>query len=190
MTVMTVTAKRCFGGIGPRDAGAAIRLSTLAIAMAAATPAAAQDAFTGFITGLRDVCADEPARACTARVTSYLDIDNDKRVSLAEFETVRDLAKTAVANGEKDLSTAERNLISIGLLTLQHAKLDKVFAKFDGDGDGGLSEQEMFADFRVDQRPFGDIVADPDSVDWTTFASRFGKVGFLVIDLLPPGHRK
>ncbi len=190
MTVKTLTLERLIWCLGRGQAASAVGWVGLVFFVASATPAAGQDAFTGFIKGLRDVCAEKPAAACTERVTAYLDVDNDKLVSLDEFETVRDLAKIAVANGEKELSATERNLIAIGLLTLQHAKLDNVFAKFDTDGNGGLSEQEMFADFEVDQRPFGDIVADPDSVDWPAFAERFGKVGFLVMDLLPPSHRR
>ena len=60
----------------------------------------------------------------------------------------------------------------------------------DANDDGGLSEDEIFADFQRDQRPMAKIVADPDSVDWASFAGRFGKLGFLVLDLLPPSHRK
>ena len=84
----------------------------------------------------------------------------------------------------------ERNLTTIALLALQQVKLAEVFANFDGDGDGGLSEGELFADFRLGPRPLGDIIADPEGVDWAAFAARFGKVGFLVTDLLPPGRRQ
>ncbi len=153
-------------------------------------PAIAQDAFAGFIVGLRDVCAQEPARACTRQVSSFLDGDNDNRVSLRELEAVRAQAKASVGNRGSGLSTIERNLISISLLTLHQAKLARVFAKFDADSDGGLSEDELFADFRLDQRPLAKIVSDPNAVDWKSFAARFGKVGFLVLNLLPPSHRK
>lgn len=153
-------------------------------------PATAQDTFAGFIVGLRDICANQPARTCTRRVSSFLDGDNDNQVSLREFEALRAAAKSTVRNRDSGLSTIERNLISIGLLTLRQAKLATVFANFDTDKSGGLSEDELFADFRLDSRPFAKIVSDPNAVDWQDFAARFGKVGFLVLDLLPPGHRK
>lgn len=153
-------------------------------------PATAQDTFAGFIVGLRDICANQPARTCTRRVSSFLDGDNDNQVSLREFEALRAAAKSTVRNRDSGLSTIERNLISFGLLTLRQAKLATVFANFDTDKSGGLSEGELFADFRLDRRPFAKIVSDPNAVDWQDFAARFGKVGFLVLDLLPPGHRK
>jgi hypothetical protein len=160
------------------------------IAVPATPPALAQDSFAGFIIGLRDVCAEEPARTCTGQVSSFLDSDNDRQVSLPEFEAVRAQAKSAVTEKESGLSAIERNLISVALLIFNQAKLPAVFARFDADNDGGLSEDELFADFQRDQRPMAKIIADPDSVDWKSFAGRFGKLGFLVLDLLPPSHRK
>lgn len=159
-------------------------------ATAAPPPTTAQDAFAGFIVGLRNVCAEQPARLCTRRVSAFLDSDNNGRVSLPEFEAVRAEAKSSVKIRDSGLSNIERSLISVSLLAFQQTKLATVFASFDSNSDGGLSEDELFADFRLDQRPLAKIVADPNSVDWNTFAARFGKVGFLILDLLPPSHRK
>ena len=162
----------------------------LMVVPTAAPPAAAKNNFAGFIVGLRDICAEQPARACTRRVSSFLDGDNDNQVSLREFEAVRTQAKSAVGEKNSSLSTTERNMISISLLAFQQVKLDDVFAKFDTNKDGGLSESELFADFQLDQRPLAKIVADADGVDWKSFAARFGEIGFLLLDLLPPSHRK
>ena len=160
------------------------------MAMATAmAPAAAQESFAGFIVGLRDVCAAQPARACTGRVSSFLDGDDDDQVSLEEFKTVRAQAKSTVKNRNSGLSGAERTSISIGLLALSPTNLATVFANFDTDRNGGLSEAELFADFRLDQRPLAKIIADPDGVDWTAFATRFGKFGLFLLDLLP-AHRR
>lgn len=180
-----------FRSFSRRPLGCLIGIGVISIAVAAVTPpASAQETFAGFIVGLRDVCARKPARACTNQVSSFLDGDNDSRVSLREFESVRVQAKSAVKDRDTGLSAIERNLISVGLLALPHANLATVFASFDADADGSLSEDELFADFELDRRPLGKIISDPDGVDWQAFAARFGKVGFLVLDLLPPGHRK
>jgi len=162
----------------------------LAAAAAQSLPAYAQDSFAGFIVGLRDVCDQEPARICTQRVAAFLDSDNDSRISLEEFQNVHAQAKSAVKRRESSLSATEHNLISIGLLALPRANLAAIFARFDADADGGLSEDELFADFALDQRPLGKIIADPGGVDWKSFAARFGKIGFLVLDFLPPSHRE
>jgi len=188
---MNDTAKRVFWGFSRRPLDYLIVAGIISTALAAAVPpASARDSFAGFIVGLRDVCALEPARACTKQVSSFLDGDNDSQVSLREIEHVHAQAKSTVKRRDSSLSTTERNLISIGLLALPHANLATIFARFDADADGGLSEDELFADFELDQRPLDKIISDPDGVDWKAFAARFGKIGFLVLDLLPPSHRK
>ena len=154
-----------------------------------APPALAQDSFASFIVGLRDVCAQQPSRTCTRRVSSFLDRDNDDRVSLQEVETVRAQAQSTARDRNSAISGIERTSISIGLLALPRANLPAVFANFDTDRDGGLSEDELFADFRLDQRPLARIVADPNGVDWTAFAMRFGEVGLFLLKLLPASRR-
>ena len=166
--ILIIAAVVCFGAL-----------------VAATLPAYARNPYAGFIIGLRDVCAREPAHVCTGRVAAFLDSNNDKRITLQEFESVRATADTAVRDRGSGLSAIERNMTAIGLLTLQHAKLADVFAAFDTDRSGELSEAELFADFRLDQRPLAKIIADPDGVDWQSFSGRFGKFGFLVRDLLP-----
>ena len=166
----------------------------LALAAALPRPAAGEETFAGFIIGLRDVCANAPARECSGRVMAFLDGDEDGSVSLPEFERVRRQALATAKDNNSGLSNIERSFTTVGLLTLKQSKLATVFANFDGDGDGGLSEAELFADFGLervhDRRPMAEIVAAPNGVDWTAFATRFGKVGFLIIDLLPPSHRQ
>ena len=96
----------------------------------------------------------------------------------------------SVRNKASVLKPLERNMIAVALMVVHHAGLAKVFSNFDTNSDGGLNNDELFADFRMDQRSFGAIVKDPKSVNWKTFAQRFGKVGFLITDLLPPSHRR
>lgn len=191
---MNDTAKcvfRRFRRFRRRPVGYLIAAGVLSIGVAAATPPAyAQDTFAGFIVGLRDVCSQKPARVCTQRVAAFLDSDNDSRISLEEFQSVHAQAKLALKRRGSSLSATEHNLISIGLLALPRANLAAIFARFDADADGGLSEDELFSDFALDRRPLGKIIADPGGVDWKSFAARFGKIGFLVLDLLPPGRRE
>lgn len=161
----------------------------LSISAVAATPAAAQESFAGFIASLRDVCAEQPARSCTRRVSAFLDSDQDQRITLREVESVRAQARSSVQDRTSGLNGAERSSISIGLLALPRANLATVFANFDANRDGGLSEDELFADFRLDQRPLAKIIADPDGVDWTTFATRFGEIGLFLLEMLPARRR-
>ena len=74
--------------------------------------------------------------------------------------------------------------LAIAIAAIDSAGLDSVFAGFDANRDGGIDRAELFADFRLDQRPFAEIVADPAAVDWQRFAGRFGETGRLFLPLL------
>jgi len=169
-----------------------LRVSALlsVILLAAAATARPAAPFDAFVAGLRSVCARPPASACATAITAYLDANRDGGVELAEIEAARAGARRAAGDEASTLNSAERSLIAVALAVFAYADLPKAFANFDADGDGRLSKAEMFADFRLDKRSFRDVVADPDGVDWTRFAARFGKVGALITDLVPPRGRK
>lgn len=158
--------------------------------MAGFGPARAADTFGAFISELRPVCARGAASDCVDAVNRFLDADANGRIELGELEGVRGLAYRAVQNKSSGLNVIERNLTAVALMVMKYAGLPQVFGNFDTDGDGALSKAELFADFRIDHRPFAKIVKDPRAVDWKSFAGRFGKVGYLITDLLPPSHRR
>jgi hypothetical protein len=155
---------------------------------AAAAVAHAAIPFGDFVVGLRPVCTKAPSSDCAGAIGAYLDSNANGGVELAEIEGAQDRARRAARDEESSLNSAERSMIAVALMVFKHAGLRKVFTNFDADG--RLSQAELFADFRLDQRPFKDVIADRDGVDWKRFAARFGTVGFLITDLLPPSHSK
>ena len=165
-------------------------IALLLVPTLAAAAARASVPFDTFVVGLRSTCAKAPSTHCARAIGDWLDADRDGGAALTEVERARDRAQRSARDEASSLNSTERTLTTVSLMVLQHAGLPEVFANFDGDRNGRLSQAELFADFRLDHRPFKDIVNDPAAVDWESFAARFGKVGFLITDLLPPSHRK
>ena len=150
----------------------------------------AADPFAAFFVTLRSACTQGPSTNCVAAVSAFLDTDASGRIELRELERARRKADLSVRNKASPLKPLERNMIAVALMVVHHAGLAKVFSNFDTNADGGLNNDELFADFRIDQRPFATLVKDQKSVNWKSFAQRFGKVGFLITDLLPPSLRR
>jgi hypothetical protein len=168
-------------------AGRAIGLTIFfAAAFALPGPAGAADGdrFGALFGELRAVCANPPAGACADRVVAFLDTDGDGSVERRELEAVRLLARAEMRQPKSGLSNNERGAIALALMALESAGSGAVFSGFDQDGDGRVGRAEIFADFRLDRRPFNAVVADPDAVDWQAFADRFGKSGRLFLPLL------
>lgn len=169
-----------------RAAALASALAVCILSAAASGPAAAADsAIEAFVGELRALCETPPARRCTGTVHGFLDLDGNGAIAPDELEAMRAAATAAVKVRESAMTAEERSLMGIALLGLQYAGPDAVFANFDADADGGLSHDELFADFRLDERSFAAVVEDRDSVDWNSFANRFGKVGKAFVAMLP-----
>jgi hypothetical protein len=96
------------------------------------------------------------------------------------------MATASIGKSDGPLNATERSSVAVALMILKSAGMPQIFAGFDSNGDGGIDRAEMFQDFRIDRRPFGAIVRDRKSVDWSAFARRFGKVGGLINGLVPP----
>ena len=52
--------------------------------------------------------------------------------------------------------------------------LDYLFAVYDTDGDGLISRSELLADVRLDERPIGTVLLDPQALDHAAIGRRLG----------------
>lgn len=163
---------------------AAVCAALLATAFAG-PPARADSAaeFADFLATARSYCPRAPAPACVDRLWLFVDRDRDGAIQLAEAETMQRAAQGWSEAVERQGKDEERDVALLALLVVKGVGLPQIFAGFDGNADGGLTRAELLADFRLDQRPFGAIVADREAVDWPSFAARFGALGGL---LTPP----
>lgn len=176
-----------FGRAGGRRVALGVTLAVGILGGAALAHATA--VFEGFVNSMRTICSEQPSTSCAYAVSTYLDANGDGSVSQDEIVQARDEARSAMQEQTADLNPEARGIIAVALLVSQDSQIPGVFSNFDSNGDGGLDEAEMFADFTLDERPFAELASDPDAVDWQSFASRFGPAGMLIIGMLPPEYR-
>ena len=154
----------------------------------AATMAQAEAIFDGFVESVTEICNEQPSTSCAFAVKNFLDADGDGFITYEEVVAARDDARSSMKSQESKLDPEARGIVAVALLVTQDSQLPGVFNNFDTNGDGKLDEAELFADFTLDQRRFGDVMADPNGVDWQGFANRFGPAGLLILGLLPPEY--
>ncbi len=171
------------------------RSMTLSVALAlgisgTATLAHATAIFDGFVESVSEICTEQPSTSCAFAVKNFLDADGDGFIVYDEVLAARDDARNSMKSQESKLDPQARGIVAVALLVTQDSQLPGVFSNFDTNGDSRLDEGELFADFTLDDRPFGDVMADPNGVDWQGFTSRFGQAGMLIWGLLPAEYRQ
>lgn len=166
----------------------AIAITLTAGLIGGSTMALAAAVFDGFVDSMRVICTQQPSDSCAYAVRTFLDADGDGYITESEILQAREEAQGSMTDQGAGLGPEERSIIAVALLVTNDAQISDVFSNFDSNGDGGLEESELFADFTMDQRPFAELVSDPDAVDWKAFATRFGPAGILILGLLPPEY--
>jgi hypothetical protein len=138
----------------------------------AATPAG--ESLDQFLSRSVPMCMKAPAVLCVDQGFAFADVDGDDKLSRAEVGSVQAQVDGWAKGNARRLPQSERERLIMGLLIVQAVGPDQLFASYDNDGDGLLSQEEVTADIRLDKRPLPEIMSDPDSVDWNGFAARAG----------------
>lgn len=147
-------------------------LNAVSAAEPAPSPAVAD--FDRFITNTVPVCQSQAAQHCVDGGWTFTDVNDDGGISATEASTVRATMGDWLIWRQASLSKRERQALALGLFVADSVGLDNLLAGFDTDGDGQLTRAELLADVKLDQRPLGEILADPDAVDHESVANRLG----------------
>jgi hypothetical protein len=160
----------------------------LAVLAASTAPAAAPEppivAFDRFIAESDPVCRSRRAGDCVDLAWRFADADGDQGLSVEELQAIRTDVEVWAIWRQADLAAHERSGIAMGLWLVDAVGLDYLHAAYDADGDGLISRTELLADVRLDERPIGAVLLDPQAVDHAAIGRRLG-LPPSVLDRLP-----
>lgn len=155
-----------------------------AVVLSIATPAAAQqtasvppaavERLDRFIDGAAPLCQSAPSGSCVDHAWAFGDADGDGKLDAAEAQALRSAVQGWMQWPDNRATDRERGMIYLGLSIVDAVGLERLMASFDTDGDGGVSRAELLADVRLDQRPLGEVLADPRAVDRAALGRRLG----------------
>jgi hypothetical protein len=138
-----------------------------------------------FVAASGPVCLDRPAAACVEKGFAFADRNEDQGLSVVELEEVRDELRAWAQWRADDLYPTERSLLALGFVVVEGVGIERLHALYDEDADGLLDRAELLADVRLDERPLGEILLDPDAVDRAAIATRLGLPPALLERLQP-----
>jgi hypothetical protein len=165
--------------------GALLAVASLSAGTAqAAAPEPPIVAFDRFVAESNPVCQLGRAADCLDLAWRFADADRNQGLSVDELQAIRTDVEVWAIWRQADLAAHERSGIAMGLWLVDTVGLDYLHAAYDTDGNGLVSRTELLADVRLDERPIGAVLLDPDAVDHAAIGRRLG-LPPSVLDRLP-----
>ena len=137
-----------------------------------ADPSAEAWRVQGFLDRVDRMCRTGPAKACVDAGWRFAAARPDRGLTRADVETLQRRILAWYGWREKQLGNRERLAIGFGLLLADGLGPERLHAAFDADADGIVTRPELLADVRLDRRPLGQVLADPNAVDRAAIARR------------------
>ncbi len=164
---------------------AAFLFCSLGAAQAAEpAPSPAVAAFDRFVIGAVPVCLNQPAQKCVDSGWLFTDTNADGSISPAEATLVRAIMGDWLLWRQSTLTRQERSALALGLFVTDSIGIEQLMAGFDSDGNSLVTREELLADVTLDQRPIGQVLADPQAVDREAVARRLGAAAPLLDGVL------
>ena len=163
----------------------ALGLASTAVAKPPAPPGS--DEFHKLVAIGSLLCTEAPAQECVDLGWRFADADGDGQLDLEEVGAVRRGFLDWAAEMQGVLSGREAMTLKLARGLLAVVPLSPLFALYDGDSDGKLSQAELLADVELDERPMAKILADGAATDWDAIQARLGR-GAALLRLLRAAH--
>jgi hypothetical protein len=142
-------------------------------------------AFDTFMKQSSPICQKQASQRCVDAGWRYADRNGDKTLDLAELQTVRAEMGDWLA-WKEGITPREKANVAMGLWVVDSAGLPNLLASYDANGDGKLTQAELLADVKLDQRPLGQVLTDEKSVNRQRFSQRLGPLSKLAEALMQP----
>ena len=135
-------------------------------------------AVNSLVGGALDACTRQPAQACVDLGWSFVGLPPSDGLTAAHLTEARRILGVWFEASQTLIPARARTMVGLGMLMFDGRGADRLIAGFDSNGDGTVTQRELLADVRLDDRPMSQVIVDPDAVDRDGLAQRLE---------LPPG---
>ena len=127
-----------------------------------------------FIDDAGTPCQTQAAKACVDLGWKFAVKNPREGLTVADLQQLRTQLGSWYAVNRSLLPPRSRASLSLGLMLADGMGMDRLHAAFDTNHDGKVTQQELLADVKMDQRPLGQVLSDPNAVDRPKLAQKLG----------------
>ena len=119
-------------------------------------------------------CETQPAQTCIDLGWQFAVSQPKQGMTVADLKHLRARLGSWYDWHQKEFPSKTRGSIALGMMMADGLTMERLFSAFDTDHNGLVTQKELFADVKLDSRPLGVVLADPNAVDRAGFARRLG----------------
>ncbi|MGE5538872.1 MAG: hypothetical protein ACM30I_09655 [Gemmatimonas sp.] len=119
-------------------------------------------------------CQTRPAKECVDLGWRYAAAKPRDGLTVDDLQKLRTQLGSWFEVNKALLPARTRASFALGLMLADGMGMERLHAGFDTNHDGKVSQQELLADVKMDNRPLGQVLADPAAVDRAGVARRLG----------------
>ncbi len=151
-----------------------------------ASPDTGATAVQSFIRDVSRTCSSQRAQHCIDAGWKFAVPSPQQGLSLADLRNLRQRLGGWFSEYQNLLNPQERGSVLVGLLLADGIGIDRLHKAFDADRNGRVTQRELLADVKLDNRPLGAVLGDAKAVNRKALAQRLGMTPGMIEGLFTP----
>lgn len=151
-----------------------------------ASPDSGANAVQSFIRDVSRTCTAQRAQACIDAGWKFAARSPQQGLTLAELMDLRQKLGGWYSTFQDTMTPQERGSVMLGLLLADGVGMKRLHTAFDTDRNGRVTQRELLADVKLDNRPLGAVLLDEKAVNREALAGRLGMPPGMIQGLFTP----
>ncbi|MEX2617048.1 MAG: hypothetical protein WD767_13210 [Alphaproteobacteria bacterium] len=144
------------------------------------------NAVQSFIHDVSRTCVSQRAQQCIDAGWRFAARSPEQGLTLVELQELRQKLGGWFNTFQNSMTPQERGSVMMGLLLADGIGIQRLHSAFDTDGNGRVTQRELLADVKLDNRPLGAVLLDEDAVNRKALAGRLGMPPDMIEGLFTP----
>lgn len=144
------------------------------------------NAVQSFIRDVSQTCVSQRAQTCIDAGWKFAAGSPQQGLTLTELQQLRQKLGGWFSAFQDAMTPQERGSVMVGLLLADGIGMQRLHTAFDTDRNGRVTQRELLADVKLDNRPLGAVLLDEKAVNRKALVGRLGMSPDMIEGLFTP----